>query len=102
MSMDISLIKHGKDAEVKLKGFIDATNAYEVEDILVDVASKYDDLLLDMEQLEYISSAGLRTFKRIYMDLRRKGGVLSVKNVDKSIMEVLEVTGFTRLFKFVY
>ena len=45
--------------------------------------------------------AGLRTFKRLYMDLRRKGGVLSAKNVDKAIMEVLEVTGFIRLFKFV-
>jgi anti-sigma B factor antagonist len=54
-----------------------------------------------MEKLEYVSSAGLRAFKRIYMELRRKGGTLSAKNVDKAIMEVLEVTGFTRLFKFV-
>ena len=30
-----------------------------------------------------------------------QGGTLSAKNVDKAIMEVLEVTGFTRLFKFV-
>ena len=101
MSMDISLIKHGNEAELKLNGFIDATNYIEVENILVDVASKYDSMLLDMEKLEYISSAGLRAFKHIYMDLRRKGGTLSAKNVDKAIMEVLEVTGFTRLFKFV-
>ena len=37
----------------------------------------------------------------ILVDMRRKGGTLSAKNVDKAIMEVLEVTGFTRLFKFI-
>ncbi|MBO4881694.1 MAG: STAS domain-containing protein [Firmicutes bacterium] len=101
MSMKIDLIKHGNDCELKMDGFIDATNAAEVEQVLVDVAGKFDNMLLDMEKLEYVSSAGLRAFKRVYMELRRKGGTLSAKNVDKAIMEVLEVTGFTRLFKFV-
>jgi len=100
MSMDIKLIKHGDDAELKLDGFIDASNAADVENVLMDVATKYDNLCFDMENLEYVSSAGLRTFKRIYMELRRKSGTMSAKNVDKAIMEVLEVTGFTRLFKF--
>lgn len=100
MSMKMDLIKRGNDAELKMDGYIDATNAAEVEDVLMDVAGKFDNLLLDMEKLEYVSSAGLRAFKRVYMELRRKGGTLSAKNVDKAIMEVLEVTGFTRLFKF--
>ena len=100
MSMNMDLIKHGNDAELKLDGYIDATNAPEVEKILLDVAGKFDNLTLDMEKLEYVSSAGLRTFKLVYMELRRKGGALSAKNVSKSVMEVLEVTGFTRLFKF--
>ncbi len=101
MSMKMDLIKRGNDAELKMDGYIDATNAAEVEEVLMDVAGKFDNLLLDMEKLEYVSSAGLRAFKRVYMELRRKNGTLSAKNVDKAIMEVLEVTGFTRLFKFV-
>ncbi|MBO5517858.1 MAG: STAS domain-containing protein [Firmicutes bacterium] len=101
MSMNMDLIKHGNDAELKLDGYIDATNAPEVEKILLDVAGKFDNLTLDMENLEYVSSAGLRTFKLVYMELRRKGGSLSARNVGKSVMEVLEVTGFTRLFKFI-
>ncbi|MBQ2095471.1 MAG: STAS domain-containing protein [Firmicutes bacterium] len=100
MSMKMDLIKRGNDAELKMDGYIDATNAAEVEEVLMDVAGKFDNLLLDMEKLEYVSSAGLRAFKRVYMELRRKSGTLSAKNVDKAIMEVLEVTGFTRLFKF--
>ena len=101
MSMEVSLIKHGSDAELKLNGYIDAGNAAEVEKILTDVAGKFDNLLLDMAKLEYVSSAGLRAFKRAYVDLHRKGGTLSAKNVSKSVMEVFELTGFTRLFRFV-
>jgi len=100
MSMEVSLIKHGTDAELKLNGYIDAANAVEVESLLVGVAAQFDNLLMDMAKLEYVSSAGLRAFKHVYMDLRRKGGVLTAKNASKSVMEVFELTGFSRLFKF--
>ena len=101
MSMNMNLIKRGTEGELQLQGFIDASNAAEVEKILVDVAGRFDTLILDMEKLEYVSSAGLRVFKRIYMEMRQKHGTLMAKNVGKMVMEVLEVTGFTRLFKFV-
>ena len=101
MSMEVNLIKHGRNAELQLNGYIDATNAADVEKILLDVTGQFDDLLLDMGKLEYVSSAGLRAFKHAYMDLHRKGGVLSAKNVSKSVLEVFELTGFTRLFKYV-
>ena len=101
MSMEVSLIKHGSDAELKLNGYIDATNAGDVEKILIDTAARFDNILLDMAKLEYVSSAGLRAFKRAYVDLHRKGGTLSAKNVSKMVTEVFELTGFTRLFKFI-
>jgi len=101
MSLEVNLIKHGNDAELQLIGFIDASNAGDTEKILDQVVEKYDNVLLDMEKLEYVSSAGLRAFKRAYVELRRKGGTFSAKNVSKMVMEVFEVTGFTRLFKFI-
>ena len=100
MSMKVDLIKHGADAELKLNGYIDATNANDVDKILSDVVAQFDNVTLDMTKLEYVSSAGLRAFKHAYMDLRRKGGTLSARNVSKAVMEVFELTGFTRLFKF--
>ena len=98
--MNINLIKHGNEAEVQLEGYIDASNAADVEKILIDVAQQYDSVVLNMEKLEYVSSAGLRAFKHLYMEMRQKHGTLTAKNVNKMVMEVLEVTGFTRLFKF--
>lgn len=101
MNMQMNLIKHGDDGELQLIGYIDASNAAEVESVLVDVASQFNSLTLDMEKLEYISSAGLRAFKRMYLEMRKKGGILYAKNVNHSIMEVMELIGFTRMFRFV-
>ncbi len=88
---------------VYMTGKIDSSNAPAVERELADALSAHPGLepVLDAEGLEFISSAGLRAFKRTYMDLHRKGGVLSAKNASKSLMEVFELTGFARLFKFV-
>ena len=99
--MKINLIKHGRDAELAFDGYIDVSNAAEMEQLLADLVSQYDNLLLDMAKLEYVSSGGLRAFKRAYVELHRKGGTLSAKNISKSVMEVFELTGFTRLFKLV-
>ena len=101
MSMEVDLIKRGRDAELKLNGYIDATNATDIDKILTDVVAQFDNVTLDMAKLEYVSSAGLRAFKQSYIDLHRKGAVLAAKNVSKSVMEVFELTGFTRLFKFI-
>ena len=101
MTLDINLVRNGNIAEVQLDGYIDANNAKDVDSILTEVVGKFDSVVLDMEKLKYVSSAGLRAFKHAYVELRRKGGTLSAKHVSKTVMEVFEVTGFTRLIELI-
>ena len=101
MTLDINLVKQGSVAEVQMDGYIDANNAKDVDAILMEVVGQFDTVILNMEKLKYVSSAGLRAFKHAYMELRRKGGTLQAKNVGKMVMEVFEVTGFTRLIEFI-
>ena len=68
---------------------------------LKELTERFDSLILDMKELEYISSAGLRILKRAYMAMRRKEGSLKLKNVNKMVMEVFEVTGFAGLLQFI-
>ena len=68
---------------------------------MVEAGNRFDTLTLDMAQLEYVSSAGLRALKRAHITMRRKGGTLQVKNVTKPVMEVFEITGFAGMLKFV-
>ena len=52
MSMEVDLIKRGRDAELKLNGYIDATNASDIDKILTDVVAQFDNVTLDMAKLE--------------------------------------------------
>ena len=99
--LNVKLIKREREGELLLIGRIDTNTAQDAERIMVDLAGKFDELILNMEQLEYISSAGLRALKAAVIAMRRKGGTIVLKNVGKMVMEVLEVTGFAGMFKFV-
>ena len=101
MRLNIDLINRGTEGELILSGRLDNTTAVDAEKVLDNVTQRYTDLILDMKDLEYISSAGLRILKRAYMTMRRKDGTLKLKNVNKMVMEVFEVTGFAVLLQFI-
>ena len=80
---------------IKLSGRIDSTNAAEIERGINEAcaAEAHESLLLDLEDLEYISSAGLRVVLR----LRKAEATLSLVNVNAAVYEILEMTGFTEM-----
>jgi anti-sigma B factor antagonist len=55
-------------------------------------------LVLDLANLEYISSAGLRVLLAAQKKMQRIGS-MKVKNVCESIMEVFEITGFADILE---
>ena len=101
MSLNLDLINRGTEGELVLSGRLDSVTSEEAGKVLDDLTERFDNLILNMKDLDYISSAGLRLIKRAYMALRRKGGSLKLKNVNKMVMEVFEVTGFAGLLQFI-
>ena len=80
---------------INLSGKIDSGNAEKTEQsILEQLKNRQDDgLVLDMKELEYISSAGLRVILRLrkdYPDIR-------IVNVKPEVYEILDMTGFTEM-----
>ena len=79
---------------LSLKGRIDSGNAAAVErEILTSGAQ--DPVVLDLEELEYLSSAGLRVILR----LRREHRDLRIIGAQPEIYNIFEMTGFTSLMK---
>lgn len=97
--MKMKLVNRGDSADVLLIGRLDVLAAPEAEKALLDIAGRFSSVTLDLAQLEYISSAGLRAIKSFYVAIRQKGGQYAVKNVSKPIMDVFEATGFVRLLR---
>ena len=56
------------------------------------------EIVLDLEKLEYISSAGLRVLLQTFRSMK-PGGVLRIINANEITRKVFEVTGFESFFK---
>lgn len=80
---------------VFLKGRIDSANAAAVETELQEIISRdpAGSLVLDMESLEYISSAGLR----IILRLRKQFADMKAINASAEVYDILDMTGFTEM-----
>ncbi len=80
---------------VKISGRLDSTNAAEADKKINEITSSFDgnELVIDAENLEYISSAGLRVVLR----LKKEYPLLKVTNVNSEVYDVFDMTGFTEM-----
>ena len=91
--MNIHVTPEGSKLTIALEGRLDTTSAPQLEACLKENLRGVADLVLDFEQLVYISSAGLRVLLAA-MKLMKKQGTMVVRNVNETVMEVFEITGF--------
>ena len=95
--MDIKLVNRGEEGELILAGRLDTKNSDEVANLFLQTADRFRNVTLNMMELKYVSSAGLRAIKKLYMKVRNNGGELSVTNVAPYVEEVFEMTGFAEM-----
>ena len=77
-----------------LEGRLDTNTAPDLEkEIGADLPADVQTLILDLKDLEYISSAGLRVLLAAQKKMNKQGNMV-VKNANDMIMDVFQVTGF--------
>lgn len=91
--MTINCDKNGGTVNIALEGRLDTTTAPELEAKLKDEMNGITELNFDFAKLEYVSSAGLRVLLAAQKTMNKQGNMV-IRNVDPSIMEVFEITGF--------
>ena len=79
---------------VAITGRLDTTTAPELESSIKESIDAVKDLTIDLKDLEYISSAGLRVLLAAQKIMNKQGG-MKVTGVSEVIMEIFEVTGFS-------
>mgnify|MGYP000115843836 CR=1 FL=1 len=92
--MTIEKQENGKELTLILAGRLDTTTAPMLETELKRSIGGVESLVLDFEALEYLSSAGLRVLLAAQKVMNRQGK-MTVKNVNETIAEVFEITGFS-------
>lgn len=76
---------------------IDTVTAPDFENEIRDEDGKYESLILDCKDLEYISSAGLRVLIATQKKLQPQGIPFIIKNLNDSIKEIISVSGLDNI-----
>ena len=92
--LEIKETRDGGKLKVDLVGRLDAKSSSEFEDQLAEEVDGVTELTLDMAEVDFVSSAGLRALLYIQNIADEKGATMVLQNVDDDIKEVFLVTGF--------
>ena len=94
-------MNYNKDVEkltLAPEGRLDTMSAPAFEKEVGELLSGVSELVLDMTNVEYVSSAGLRVILKIQKVMFNQGKMKLI-NVNESVMEVFEITGFSNILK---
>ena len=92
--LDIKKTIDGEKVLFTIAGRIDSNTARDFEQAIKEVISGITELTLDLKDTEYVSSAGLRVLLAAQKQMNKQGK-MKVLNVNKTVMEVFEITGFS-------
>lgn len=91
--MEINKTLNGTELTIELSGRLDTRTAPKLESEMKRSLNGVSLLVFDLNNLEYVSSAGLRIFLMSQKVMNKQGRMI-VKNVKDVIMDIFEVTGF--------
>lgn len=92
--MEIKKVKNGSEMELVIEGRLDTNSAPDLARELEGIDSDVTSLVIELEKVRYISSAGLRVILSAQKKMSGKKGTMVVRHPNDLIMEVFEDTGF--------
>ena len=96
--MDIAIDQMNGVTVVSMAGEMDSQGAPQAQEALLPLASPGALILLNMSDLTYMSSAGLRTLLLVYRQITGSGGRVVLASVQPDLYEVMSATGFLEHF----
>ena len=94
--MEVKKVYDGAKLTVFLAGKLDTESAPKLSAELAGSLGGITELVLDMTELSYVSSAGLRTLLSAQQTMNRQGRMV-LRGVRESIRDVFRITGFLDL-----
>lgn len=95
--MTIEKIRDGAQLTIVLEGRLDAVTATELDAALKQSISGIEKLVIDIERLDYLASAGLRVLTSAQRTMKKQGEMIIAKP-NETVREIFEVTGLEDIF----
>lgn len=93
--MEIAINDAGSTATIKLKGRLDILGAETIDLPLATLSGSKDGILIDMAEVTFIASIGLRHLVSASKAVHRHGGQLVLLNPTEAVAEVIAASGLT-------
>ena len=97
--MDINTRRTDDILQISVKGKLDTFGASKLDDALNNIIKKKDiHVIIDMKDVHYLGSGGVKVFLQADEKLKKRGGNLHLCNINHYPSEVLEMTGLNKTF----
>ena len=80
-----------------IEGRLDSTTAPNLEAVINELSEDTKELLFDIGELEYISSAGIRVLLGAYKKMKSIQGIMRIEKANDTIREIFEMTGLLEM-----
>lgn len=96
--MEVAVKKINNVTIIELNGELDSNAAQQVQTQILSLATKNSRILLDMTDVNYMSSAGLRLLLLLYRQIREQVGNIAIVGLNDDVKDVMAITGFIDFF----
>ena len=95
--MTINVERDFELVTLKITGRLDTTTSPNLETVINELSEDTNELVFDMAELEYISSAGIRVILSAYKKMNQSGGIMRIEKANDIVREVFEMTGLVEM-----
>lgn len=95
--MTVNEIRTEQSIQLDVEGKVDTVTAPELQNAILKAFQKSSNVILNINDVAYMSSAGLRALLLGQKTAQSKGGSFKVVNVQDTVMQVLNMSGFAKI-----
>ena len=95
--MTINVERDFELVTLEITGRLDTTTAPNLEAVINEISEDTKELVFNMAELEYISSAGIRVLLSAYKKMNQSGGIMRIEKTNDIVREVFEMTGLVEM-----
>ncbi|WP_258102656.1 STAS domain-containing protein [Marinoscillum sp. MHG1-6] len=99
--IEVKKLQRADHTEIQVKGEVDASSSIELDNALQSSLDESKKIIVDLENLEYISSAGLGVFISYLEEIKSKEIKLVLCNMKPKVYDVFKILGLENLMEIV-
>ena len=97
--MTINVERDYELVTLEITGRLDATTAPNLESVINELSEDTKELVFNMAELEYISSAGIRVLLGAYKKMNSNQGIMRIEKANDIVYDVFEMTSLSEMLE---